>query len=127
MKKIFTLLVSVVAFATSFAQTGSHQMDKKEQYVTNSEYKKIDSRRDNIYTFSAKENDMQIAKINRDYNFKIAAIKSNKSINKRDKKVLIQKAQSAKTQQVVEVNAKYTSKFNSAYNIHAKQYDGHKL
>lgn len=35
---------------------------KKCKYVTNNEYKKIDNHRDNIYNFSAKEKDMQIAK-----------------------------------------------------------------
>ena len=67
---------------------------------------------------------MQIAKINKDYNFKIASIKSNKHISRRDKKVLIQKAQSEKAQQVQDVTSKFNSKFNTAYN--AKQYDGHR-
>lgn len=114
MKRIFILLFSISVLATSSAQTGSHQTDKKAQYVTNSAYKKIDSRRDNIYTFSAKEKDMQIDKINKEYNFKAASIKSNKHISKPNKKMLIQKAHDAKTQQLVEVNSKFNSKFNSA-------------
>lgn len=124
MKKIFTLLFSISALATSFAQTGSHQIKKKSnQYVTNAEYKKIDSHRDNIYTFSAKERDVQMAKINKDYNFKMAAIKSNKRISRHNKKVLIQKAQLEKSQQIQEVNSKFNSKFNTANN-HIKKYDG---
>ena len=123
MKKIFTLLFSTSALATSFAQTGSHQTKKKSnQYITNAEYKKIDSHRDNIYTFSAKERDMQMAKINKDYNFKIAAIKSNKRISRHNKKVLIQKAQLEKSQQMQDVNSKFNSKFNTAYN-HRKNYE----
>jgi hypothetical protein len=117
MKKIFTLLFSISAFASSFAQTGSDQTKKKSnQYITNAEYKKIDSHRDNIYTFSAKERDMQMAKINKDYNFKIAAIKSNKRISRHNKKVLIQKVQLEKSQQMQDVNSKFNSKFNTAYN-----------
>src|SRR5258708_33709417 len=72
MKKIFTLLFSVGAFATSFAQTPHQNNDKKnDQYPTksNNDYKKFDDHRDNIYSFSAKERDMQIAKINNDFNF----------------------------------------------------------
>jgi hypothetical protein len=75
MKKIFTLLFSLGAFATSFAQTGHQNNNKRNhQYVTtrsNTDYKKFDDHRDNIYNFSAKERDMQIAKINNDFNFKI--------------------------------------------------------
>jgi hypothetical protein len=123
MKMIFILLFSISALATSFAQTGSHQIKKRNnQYVTNAEYKKIDCHRDNIYTFSAKESDAQIAKINKDYNFKITAIKSNKRISRHNKKVLIQKAQLEKSQQIQEVNSKFNSKFNTAYN-HIKIYD----
>ena len=87
MKKIFTLLLSVSAFATSFAQSGHQTNDKKSnQYVTNSEYKKIDSHRDNLYTFSAKERDMQIAKINSNFNAKAKSIVSNRRIKKSEKK-----------------------------------------
>ena len=125
MKEIFTLLFSAGAFTASFAQSNSHQIDKKNtQYTTNSEYKKIESHRDNIYTFSAKERDTQIAKINKDYNLKVASIKSSKHINKHDKKVLIQKAQSEKAQQIQEANSKFNSKFNTAYTI--KKFDSHR-
>ncbi len=127
MKKIFTVLLSVGAFATSFAQSGHRANDKKSnQYVTNSEYKKIDNHRDNLYTFSAKERDMQIAKINNNFNLKVKSIVSNRGIRKNEKRVLIQKAQKEKDQQIATVNAKFNSKFNTAFNDHAKQHDKHK-
>ena len=127
MKKIFILLLSVGAFATSFAQTGHQANDKKSnQYVTNTQYKKIDSHRDNLYTFSAKERDMQIAKINSNFNLKVKSIVSNRRIKKSEKRMLIQKAQKEKDQQIDAVNAKFNSKFNSAFNDHVKQYDKHK-
>ena len=127
MKKIFTLLLSVGFFATSFAQSGHQANDKKSnQYVTNKEYKKIDSHRDNLYTFSAKERDMQIAKINNSFNLKVKSIVSNRRIKKSEKRVLIQKAQKEKGQQIDVVNAKFNSKFNAAFNDHAKQYDNRK-
>jgi len=127
MKKIFTLLLSVGFFATSFAQTSHQANDKKSnQYVTNKEYKKIDSHRDNLYTFSAKERDMQIAKINNSFNLKVKSIVSNRRIKKSEKRVLIQKAQKERDQQIDAVNAKFNSKFNAAFNDHAKQYDNRK-
>ncbi len=129
MKKIFTLLFSVGAFATSFAQAG-HQTDYKrnDQYVaakSNNDYKKFDNHRDYIYTFSAKEKDMEIAKINNDFNFKVKSIISNRRIKKYEKKLLIQKAQSEKEQQIQTVNLKFNSKFNTAFNEHVKQFDKH--
>ena len=127
MKKIFTLLLSVSAFATSFAQSGHQANDKKgNKYVTNNEYKKIDSHRDNLYTFSAKERDKQIANINSNFNLKVKSIVSNRRIKKSEKRMLIQKAQKEKDQQIQAVNAKFNSKFNSAFNNHVKQYDKHK-
>jgi hypothetical protein len=130
MKKIFTLLLSVGAFASSFAQTGHQNNNKKnDQYVTtrsNTDYKKFDDHRDNIYTFSAKERDMQIAKINNDFNFKIKSIKSNHRIKRSQKKMWIQKIQSEKDQQIQAVNAKYNSKYNAAFNDHVKQFDKHR-
>jgi len=127
MKKIFTLLLSVSVFATSFAQDRHRANDKKnKQYVTNTEYKKIDTHRDNLYTFSAKERDMQIAKINSNFNMKVKSIVSNRRIKKSEKKVLIQKVQKEKDQQIDAVSAKFNSKFNTAFNSHTKQYDKHK-
>ena len=127
MKKIFTLLFSAGIAATSFAQSGSHQnADKKSnQYVTNTEYKKIDTHRDNIYTFTSKERNIQIEKINRDFNLKAHSIKSNHRIDKRTQKRLIQKAKLEKTQQINAVNAKFNSKFNAAFNGHDANYRKH--
>jgi hypothetical protein len=129
MKKIFTLLFSVSAFATSFAQTGHRSADKRsDQYVTtksNTDYKKFDNHRDKIYSFSAKEKDRQIAKINNDFSFRIKSIISNRRIKKHEKKILIQKAQLDKVQQIQAVNDKFNSKYNAAFNDHVKQYDKH--
>ena len=124
MKNIFTLLLSVGFFATSFAQSGHQTNNKKSnEYVTNKEYKKIDSHRDNLYTFSAKERDMQIDKINSNFNLKVKSIISNRRIKKSEKRVLIQKAQKEKGQQIEAVNAKFNSKFNAAFNDGVKQHD----
>ncbi len=130
MKKIFTLLFSVGVFTTSFAQTGHQKNDKKnDEYVTtksNADFKKFDGHRDNIYTFSAKEKDLQIAKINSKFNSKVKSIISNRRIKKSEKRVLIQKAQKEKEQQIEAVNAKFNSKYNTAFNSHAKLYNSHK-
>ena len=128
MKKIFTLLFSVGAFATSFAQSGHHDNNNKnDQHVTtrsNDDYKKFDNH--DIYTFSANERDRQIAKINYDFNFKIKSIKGNQRLKRTQKKMWIQKIQSEKAQQIQAVDAKFNSKYNAAFNDHVKQYNKHR-
>jgi len=130
MKKIFTLLFSVGAFATSFAQTGHRDnSNRNDQYVTtksNDDYKKFDNHRDDIYSFSAKERDREIAKINNDFNFKMKSIKDNYRLKRSQQKMWIQKIQSEKAQQIRAVNAKFNSKYNAAFNDHVKQYDTHR-
>ena len=129
MKKIFILLFSVGAFATSFAQTAHQNNDKRnDQYPTksNTDYKKFDDHRDNIYSFSAKERDMQIAKINNDFNFKIKSIKGNHHLKRSQKKMWIQKIESEKDLQIQAVNTKFNSKYNAVFNDHVKQYDKHR-
>ncbi|MEO8413581.1 MAG: hypothetical protein ABI472_07965 [Ginsengibacter sp.] len=131
MKKIITLLFSAGVFATSFAQNGSHQNNdkKNDQYVTtksNTNLKKFGDHRNNIYTFSAKERDQQINKINHDVNFKIKSIQNNRHITRRNEKEMIKKAKEEKAQQIKMVDATFNSKYNSAYNQHSKYNDSHK-
>lgn len=130
MKKIFTVLFSVGFFATSFAQTGHRDNNNRnDQHVTaksNDDYKKFDNHRDDIYNFSAKERDREIAKINNDFNFKIKSIKGNHRLKRSQKKMWIQKIQSEKAQQIQAVNNRFNSKYNAAFNDHVKQYDKHR-
>ena len=79
MKKIFTLLVSVTLFASAFAQYktgGDKDYGKGRDAVYSDRYKKDNDRGGNYYSFSARERDMQIAQINRDYDYKIREVKS---------------------------------------------------
>ncbi len=132
MKKIFTLLFSVGAFATSFAQSGSHQhsnnkavitSQRSDQYVTT----KSDIRsgkfdhRDNVYSFSARERDQQIDKINYVFKFKVKFIHGSRNISTRQKKMMIQDARWERNKKIQEVNSKFESRYNSAYRIHEKK------
>ena len=114
MKKIFTLLFFVGAVATSFAQKS---VDRKDQYAVNKssiDFRKFTSPHENIYSFSAKERDHQIDKINKAFELKIKSIKSNRRINRREKKESIKKAKSEQAQQIQAVNAKFNSQYNNA-------------
>lgn len=129
MKKIFTLLFSAGVFTNSFAQTSVPDNKRNDQYgvsKSNTNFKKFDNHRDNIYNFSAKERDMQISKNNGNFNLKVKLIISNRRIKKNQKRILIQKAQKEKDQQIQAVNAKFNSKFNAAFNDLVKKYDNRK-
>lgn len=121
MKTFFTLLLAAGAFNASSAQA-SYEKDKKgKQDVINNEYKKIDTHRDNIYTFTAQDRDVYIAKINKDFNLKVRSTKTNKRLSSREKREMIQKAKVERAQQIKIVNAKFNSKYNSAYNNHGEK------
>ena len=133
MKKIFTLLFSVAAFATSFAQSGSHQHSKdktvitsqrSDQYVTTkSDVRsgKFDNHRENIYSFSARERDQQIEKINYQFNYKVKSIQGSRNISSRQKKMMIQDAKWERNKKIQDVNSKFENKYNTAYKNHEKK------
>ncbi len=133
MKKIYTLLFSVGAFATSFAQSGSHQhsndktviaSERSDQYVTTkSDIRSgtFDNQRDHIYSFSARERDQQIEKINYEFNYKVKSIHGSRNISSRQKKMMIQDARWERNKKIQEVNSKFESKYNSAYKIREKK------
>lgn len=120
MKKFIALLFSFGLFATSFAQNQPGKRNSHE-YVTNKEYKKLDSHRDNIYTFTAQNRDVYISKINRDFKAKVKAIQNNSHLTKGEKKELIAKADAGRKQQIQIVNNKFNSRYNSAYNYHERK------
>lgn len=126
MKKIFTLLFFVVAFATSFAQKGYDRNDQYAENKSKDNFKKYDNHRDNTYFFSAKEKDQQIDKITQDFNLKIKTIKNSPFIGRNKKKGMIKKLKIEKAQQIQAVNSKFSSKYNSANNVYAKQSRKHK-
>ncbi len=133
MKKIFTLLFYVGAFATSFAQSGSHQhsndntviaSQRSDQYVTiKSDIRsgKFDNQSDHIYSFSERERDQQIEKINYEFNYKVKSIQGSRNISSRQKRMMVQDARWERNNKIQELNSKFESKYNSAYKIHEKR------
>ncbi len=124
MKKIFTLLFFVGAFATSFAQKGYDRNDQYAENKSKDNFKKYGNH--NIYFFSAKEKDQQIDKIRQDFNYKIKTIKNSPFIGRSKKKDVIKKLKIEKAMQIQAVNAKFSSKYNSANNVYAKQAAKHR-
>ena len=96
MKHIFTLLISLGAFATSFAQYNPGPRDDRYAYNQGSHF------RDN---FSPRDKEFQVEKINREFDFRIYAIKNNWNLGRHQKKVAIRNLERERATQIQIVNA----------------------
>src|SRR5476651_1295339 len=86
MKKIFTLLFAVGMFTLAQAQPGSRDNRQTGQRdnsgydnvaVNNQPFDRGDNRYDNDRFSFERKRDMEIARINRDYDYKIMRVRSN--------------------------------------------------
>ena len=124
MKKFITLLFAVGAFATSFAQYNHHQNNDDRSYRT-------ENSRDDQYAnsshgnrnygrghynpgnrYSQKEREFRIEKINRDFDFKVRAIKSDPYLRRREKRAAIRNAEIERSRQIQFVNERFISNNN---------------
>ena len=115
MKKFITLLFSLGAFATSFAQYNDHQSKRNDQYANSSNdswnYSKDRRHFDHGNIFSAKERDFQIEKINRDFAFRVKAIQHNRYLRRREKKAAIRNAEIERSRQIQLVNDRFNCNY----------------
>jgi hypothetical protein len=126
MKKIFTLLFSTAMLTTAFAQygqKGQHNNDKSNDvYVANTHqgYDKNDRGFDKpgkdydrgAYIFTAREKDMQIAQINREYAYKIQSVKSKFGMGWFQKKRIINNLEAQRDEETFQVMRKFNSSKN---------------
>jgi len=119
-------LFSVGAFATSFAQYNHHQNNddrgyrtentRDDQYANSSHGNRYDKddqghfNRGNRY--SLKEREYRIEKINRDFDFKVRAIKSDRYLRRREKRAAIRSAEIERSRQIQLVNERFISNNN---------------
>jgi hypothetical protein len=124
MKKIITLLFSVGAFATSFAQYNHQQNNDDRNYRTESKhddqyanssngnrnYDRYDRDRRHFNkgnNYSAKGRDFQIEKINSDFDFQVQAIQCDRSLRRREKKAAIRHAEIERSRRIQMVNERF--------------------
>lgn len=98
MKQIFTLLISLGAFATSFAQNSPRH--KEDGYVYN-ESKRYGG------NFSPRDKAFQIEKINREFDFKIHAIQNSWNLGRHQKKVAIRNLERERSRKIHIVNERF--------------------
>jgi hypothetical protein len=96
MKQIFTFLISLGTFATSFAQYSPDHRDDRYAYNDHFNGK-----------FSPGDKDFQIQKINREFDFKIQAIQNNWSLRRHQKKVAVRELERERLRQIQIVNARF--------------------
>jgi hypothetical protein len=120
MKKIFTLLFSVTMFASAFAQykTGGQKdggYNNGKDAVYNNGWDKKDDRRSNDYnSFTAKERDMEIAQINRDYDRQVRELKTSRYLSRAKKEKMVSKLEAQRSSEIAKVYAKFNAR-NSRY------------
>lgn len=127
MKKIFTLLATVTMFTSAFAQykTGDRDFGNREKTVIiNDGYKKDNGRSDNYYSYSARERDMQIAMINREYDRKIQEVRSRYFMPRFRKEQQIRQLNDQRSYEIKKVYAKFNDRGNH-YDDHDNHYDDH--
>lgn len=129
MKKIFTLLFSTAMLSTAFAQYGQkpqRDFDKSnEVYAANTnqgfdrhpnDYGKYDNDFDRYgrgaYIFTAREKDMQIAQINREYAFKIQSVRNKFALGWMQKKRIIRNLEDQRDAESLQVMRKFNSPKN---------------
>jgi hypothetical protein len=119
MKKIFTLLVGISIAAASFAQYKSNDSYNKgrDNGYNDGGFKKDDKRNSGYYSFSARERDMQIAKINRDYDWKIQDVKRKYFVTRFRKDQMVRQLEEQRRYEIKNVYAKFNDRDNR-YNDH---------
>jgi hypothetical protein len=97
MKQIFTLLICVGAFTTSFAQYRSGHDNGRYAYDQKNHFDRshFESR------------DLQIEKINREFDFKINTIQHDWRLRRHQKKVAIRDLERERARQIQIVNARF--------------------
>lgn len=120
MKKIITLLVSVTMVAIAVAQPGRDYgnggygnggYDRGKDITVNVDWGKKD--RDNdVYFFSAKDRDMEIAMINRDIDHKIQSVKMKFFMSRFKKAQAISQLEDERSFKIDQVNKKFFSRKN---------------
>ena len=113
MKKTILLLATVLLVGTSFAQYNNKQMGHDKDYGYNKgNDDKFDRGHSKTYFFTAKERDMQIMQINKEYSKQIQSVKMKFFMPRGAKQRQIQILEQKRDREISMVWAKYNDKDN---------------
>ena len=123
MKKIFTLLVTAAIMGSAFAQYDSKEYrnnkDRNDGYKEANirRYDKHDDKFGSTYYFSEREKDMQLAQINREYDYRIRSVWSSFFKNRFQKMRQVEFLKEQKNKEICAV----MDKFNDRRNLFNRQ------
>ncbi len=127
MKKIITFLLSACIFTSSYAQRNhghNDKYDRNDQYASashrgydNDDYDRNDryNNRNNSY---ANQRQIQIERINREYNYKVLSIQHNRYMNNRQKRLAIRDVKKERNYQIQMINRHMNGYANNSYGRH---------
>jgi hypothetical protein len=121
MKKIFTLMLSATLFSSAFAQYDSrdqndHKYDKgRDVGINDNRHKNEDERSYDKYSSNNREKDMQIMQINREYDYRIQAVKNKPFMNWYKKARMISMLEDQRNDEIRMVYAQFNNKHDHYY------------
>ena len=127
MKKIFTLLVTAAIMGSAFAQYDSKEdwnnKDRNDGYKEANirRYDKHDDKFGSTYYFSEREKDMQLAQINREYDYRIRSVWSSFFKNRFQKMRQVEFLKEQKNKEICAVMDKFNDRRN-LFNRHERRY-----
>lgn len=125
MKKIFTLVFATVMLSNAFAQYGQRDQGSRDRDVYASNDNRGFNRHDKgygTYFFTAREKNMQIEQIYRDYNFRIQSVKNKAFMGWFQKKRIINNLEAQRDAEICQVNDRFNSPKNM-FNGYGRRYD----
>jgi len=134
MKKIFTMLLATTLLSTAFAQYSGREQPKRNNepdvYAKNDNrgyernenvgYDRFDNGHKGRYYFTPRERDMQIDRINSDYNYRIQAVRNRYFVNWRQKKQMIMSLDAQREQEIRDVIYRFNDRRNKFGDGHYK-------
>lgn len=124
MKKIITLLFASAMFASAFAQYGSNKdWDKNnndESYAKDGKDKHDEDRFKSGYYFTPREREMEIARINREYDYKIQSVRNKFFMSWYQKKRQIEFLKDQRDREIRRVYARFNDRRNK-YHKHDRR------
>ncbi|MFZ1304237.1 MAG: hypothetical protein WAR80_00275 [Ferruginibacter sp.] len=117
MKTIFTLLVTMAMFGTTFAQygpQGQRDRGKDDDVYASRDYRGNDRHGNGYggYVFTPRERDMQITQINREYEFRIRSVMNKPFMGRFQKSRLINNLEAQRNEEIARVIGKFRSPKN---------------
>jgi hypothetical protein len=115
MKKAITLLLSVALVSSAFAQYDNDQQRGRDNDYGYSKTHDRDYGHDRggkFYYFTARERDMQIAQINREYSYKMQAVRNKFFMNRRHKERQLVILEQERSQEIRMVWFKFNDRMN---------------